>query len=189
MTSDALTIRNLVNFGLLIPGVFQGFFQKTWTKRNLVAWKFISWIWAAQEVSGKPYEFKFGLLAATTHISFCPSMELCWDGDIHVVLGSQALWELEKWTDMALCREGMGRPPHGLEWPRPHDCTSSFWDELVFIPIIEPPAVRKVEPKKFFGHPPTVNFFFTLYQPCSPNLCSPYNGHENNQDFLTKTRT
>jgi hypothetical protein len=56
-----------------------------------------------------------------------------------------------------------------LEWPSPHDCTSSVWDELVFIPVIEHPAVRKVEWKKFFAHPSTVNLFFTLYRPYSPN--------------------
>ncbi len=56
-----------------------------------------------------------------------------------------------------------------LEWPSPHDCTSSVWDELVFIPVIEPPAVRKVESKKFSAHPSTVNFFFTWYHPYSPN--------------------
>jgi hypothetical protein len=32
----------------------------------------------------------------------------------------------------------------------PHDCTSSVWDELVFIPVIESPIVRKVESKKGF---------------------------------------
>ncbi len=26
--------------------------------------------------------------------------------------------------------------PRCLEWPSPHDCTSSVWDELKFIPII-----------------------------------------------------
>ncbi len=25
----------------------------------------------------------------------------------------------------------------GPEWPNPHDCTNSIWDELKFIPIIE----------------------------------------------------
>jgi hypothetical protein len=37
------------------------------------------------------------------------------------------------------------------------------------IPVIEPPAVRKVESKKFSAHPSTVNFFFTWYHPYSPN--------------------
>jgi hypothetical protein len=37
----------------------------------------------------------------------------------------------------------------GREWPSPHDCTSSVWDELVvFIPVIEAPTVRKVELKQ-----------------------------------------
>jgi hypothetical protein len=41
----------------------------------------------------------------------------------------------------------------------PHDWTSSVWDDLVFIPIIDPPIVRKVESKKLFTHPPIVFFF------------------------------
>jgi hypothetical protein len=61
------------------------------------------------------------------------------------------------------------RPHRRLEWPSPHDCTSSIWDELVFIPVIKPPAVRKVESKKFFAYPPTINFLFTSHYPCSPN--------------------
>ncbi len=35
--------------------------------------------------------------------------------------------------------------------------------------VIEPPAVIKVESKKFFAHLSTVNFFFTSYHPYSPN--------------------
>lgn len=55
----------------------------------------------------------------------------------------------------------------------PPDCTSSVWDELMFIPGIEAPAVRRVESKRFSAHPPTV-FFFTSYCPCSPQLpCLP----------------
>jgi hypothetical protein len=57
-----------------------------------------------------------------------------------------------------------------LEWPSPHDCTSSVWDELVFIPVIEPPAVRKVESKKFSAHPSTVNVFFHLVPPLLTQL-------------------
>jgi hypothetical protein len=55
-----------------------------------------------------------------------------------------------------------------LEWPSPHDCTSSVWDELVFISVVEPPTVRKAASKELFAHPPTVNLFFTSYYPCHP---------------------
>ncbi len=34
-------------------------------------------------------------------------------------------------------RQARSKPAHAwLEWPSPHDCTSSIWDELKFIPII-----------------------------------------------------
>ncbi len=55
----------------------------------------------------------------------------------------------------------------GREWPSPHDCTSSVWDELVFIPVIEAPTVRKVELKKIWS-PSNSQLFFHLI-PCSLN--------------------
>jgi len=47
----------------------------------------------------------------------------------------------------------------GLEWPSPHDYTRSIPNELVFIPIIEPPIVKEVESKKICS---TFNSFFFL---------------------------
>ncbi len=40
----------------------------------------------------------------------------------------------------------------GLEWPSPHDFTSSIWDELKFIPIIG--SFTSIEVGTFFSPPP-----------------------------------
>jgi hypothetical protein len=45
----------------------------------------------------------------------------------------------------------------------------------VFIPVIEPLAIKKVESKKVFAHLPTINLFFTLYYPAHPT--TPFTHH------------
>ncbi len=57
----------------------------------------------------------------------------------------------------------------GLEWPSTHDYTRSVRDELVFIPIIEPPVVKEVESKNNFS-PSNSHFFFHLILPLLTQL-------------------
>jgi hypothetical protein len=56
----------------------------------------------------------------------------------------------------------------GLEWPSPHDYSRSVQDELVFIPVIEPLAVKEVESKKKFTRPLIVFFFSPHTAPAQP---------------------
>ncbi len=58
----------------------------------------------------------------------------------------------------------------GLEWPNPHDYTRSIQDELVFILVIEPPAIKEIKSKNSFAHPLIVFFFPPHTAPTHPTI-------------------
>jgi len=81
----------------------------------------------------------------------CMAQETEISCSLHIYVGIST-WQC--WSEQALsavacdCLCNFYRP----EWPSPHDCTSSVWDELKFIPIIGFAAGIEVGSTFFFPH-------------------------------------
>jgi len=50
-----------------------------------------------------------------------------------------------------------------LQLPNPHNCTSSIWDEIVFILVTKFSVVKEVESKFSFAYPLTLKFFLYVH--------------------------
>jgi hypothetical protein len=105
-----------------------------------------------------------------------PLEDILWSRKI--MLKPLTIFQLEG-TLESICSVQLFLCPHklafcfhnGLEWPSPHDCTSSVWDTLVFISVIEPPALsERLWVKNVFCSLFNTQFVFHLVPPLLTQL-------------------